>query len=270
MFIFGSSGFLASVLFAGVLLAVGGLLLVRKFVDHKDLIKHHDVAGYLLTLVGTLYAVILGLVVVGAVNTFQQARLTVEQEAMSLRSLFHLAEGLPDPPQVQIMKDCLSYADAVATDEWKKMDSGTSSPQAHHILRDLSSAVIRYQPVTQNQVNLHANMLTKLDDLSVCRHARLTVANPQYDFIIWSALIFGGAILIVFTYFFGVEKLYVQVLMTALLTLILGLNLTIIALFGYPYSGDIKVSAAPFGKAVEFFDEELGAIQHMPVQENSH
>jgi hypothetical protein len=97
--------------------------------------------------------------------------------------------------------------------------------------------------------------------LQETRRARLTTAKPEYDSIIWAILVIGGAILVVFTYFFGVKKLAVQMLMTALLTLVLGLNLMVVDLFGTPYSGDVKVSSAPFERAIDNFREEMDKKQ---------
>lgn len=45
-------------------LSVAGLLAVRRYIHLDNLRKCHEVGGYLLSVVGTMYAVLLGLVVV--------------------------------------------------------------------------------------------------------------------------------------------------------------------------------------------------------------
>ena len=59
---------------ASTLVSVVGLLVVRRLLHTKNLISSHDVGGYLLSVVGTMYAVILGLIVVDAMAKFQEAR----------------------------------------------------------------------------------------------------------------------------------------------------------------------------------------------------
>ena len=93
---------LTLILITSVAFAILGLLVVRRNVDHQTLTTHHDVAGYLISIVGTLYAVVLGLIVVRSLNTYDQARLTVASEANALNNMFHLARGLPQPASADI------------------------------------------------------------------------------------------------------------------------------------------------------------------------
>jgi hypothetical protein len=237
--------------------SVGGLFLVRKFVSHEALRLNHEVAGALLSIIGTLYSVVLGLVVVGALNTFQQARVTVAQEANCLHDIFHLAAGLPQPIEKHIEEDCLEYATVLIKDEWKQMENGRYSDKAHMLVNDMWTTLVRYQPQTQKESDLHSSLLAQMDALDDNRQVRLNQATPIYDFIIWTVLIGGGAVLVFFTYFFAVKKLMVQVIMTAMVALILSLNLTIVAMFGYPYSGDVHVSSDPFLSVLTKISKEV-------------
>jgi hypothetical protein len=254
---FGSILFLLCISLICAFCAIGGLLLVRRYVDHATLTGHHDVASALLTIVGTLYAVVLGLIVVGSLNTFNAARLTVAQEANALHNIFHLAEGLPPPTGSDLRAACLGYAKTMIDDEWQTMESAKASPHAHRIMIEFWKTIVKFEPATQRQTDLHNAILSEIKVLADNRHTRLTAAQPVYDWIIWSVLLFGGCILVIFTYFFGVENLAVQCLMTALVTIALCLNLSIVALFGYPYSGDVKVAPAPFQYDINIFREEL-------------
>ena len=257
---FGSILFLAFISLFSALCAIGGLLLVRRFVDHETLTTHHDVASAFLTIVGTLYAVVLGLIVVGSLNTFNDARVTVAQEANALHNIFHLAEGLPEPTKGELRSNCLAYASDMIDDEWKTMETARASHKAHQIMIALWKTTIKFQPQDARQADLHNSILAQMNTLANNRHVRLTAAEPAYDWIIWGLLVFGGSVLVIFTYFFGVEKLGIQVLMTALVTMALSLNLSVVALFGYPYSGDVKVTPAPFEHDVKVFKEAMGQI----------
>lgn len=241
--------------------AVLGLLLVRRYIGSKELMRHHDVAGHMLAVVGTLYAVVLGLVVVASLNSFQQARLTVSQESNSLHDIFSLAAGLPEPFSKNLQNDCLSYATLMVDEEWAAMDDGNSSERARITLNHLWQILTTFLPKTQGESNIHSTLLQVVRDLGDNRHIRLTAAQPEYDSIIWTVLLLGGAGVIVFTYFFGLEKLHVQILMTVIVSTILFLNLMIVALFGSPYSGDVKVSSNPFVVDARDFLQELKQLK---------
>lgn len=254
---FGTYGALIVTMIIGVLLSVGGVWVVRRYVDHQTLTGHHDVAAAMLSVVGTLYAVVLGLIVVGALNKFEQARLTVEHEANSLHDIFHLSKGLPAEQMKRLRQNCLSYAQIMVADEWNSMEKGVGSPNAHKQMADIWNCMTQFQPKTQGESNVQQSILAEIDELGDARHTRLLDAKPSFVPIIWTVLIVGAFVLVIFTYFFGVENMAVQVLMTALVTVVLSLNMIVIALFGTPYSGDVKVSANPFADDVVYFQQEL-------------
>jgi hypothetical protein len=56
----------------------------------------------------------------------------------------------------------------------------------------------------------------------------------------------GGLTTVAFTYFFVVENLKVQVLMTSLVTIAICLNLFLLASYDDPFSGDVMVKPTPF------------------------
>ena len=79
-----------SVLFASL-----GVMLVRKRVSGGFLKRHHEVAGYMLSIVGTLYSVLLGLIVVDTQTKYQVAKQMTQQEADSTLDLFHMSYTMP-------------------------------------------------------------------------------------------------------------------------------------------------------------------------------
>jgi hypothetical protein len=49
-----------------------------------------------------------------------------------------------------------------------------------------------------------------------------------------------------FTYFFKVEHLKIQMIMTAMVAMIIALCLFLVLMFGYPFSGELTVSPDSF------------------------
>src|SRR3954451_4965752 len=94
-------------------LSIAGLLIVRRVLHKENLISSHDVGGYLLSVVGTTYAVILGLIVVDAMARFQEARLTTENESNALADVILLSNQLPRETRERIQSLSLTYVDRV-------------------------------------------------------------------------------------------------------------------------------------------------------------
>ena len=243
---FGTYWFLALLCVGSVVGAILGLCLKHKYAPHDMLRLNHEVSGYMFSTIGTLYSVILGLVVVGSLNTFDQARLTVAQEANSLHDIYHLAHGLPVKQMRAIRQLSLQYAAVVISDEWPQMNNGKHSEKAHKVVNNLWNEVVDFQPTETRSADLHAALLTEINTLGDNRETRLNTSSRSGDAIIWIVLIGGGTILVLFTYLFSATKFVVQLLTTTLITVILALNLAIVAMYGYPFSGDVHVSSSPF------------------------
>ena len=105
------------------LLAVVGLLAVRKTYSIQNLITAHDISGQYLSIVGTMYAVLLGLIVVDAMSRFQQAVITVEDEANSLSELVFLAGRMPPLLRARVQQRAVAYTQLVIDREWPSWHS---------------------------------------------------------------------------------------------------------------------------------------------------
>ena len=82
--------------------AVAGLILLRRLGYFRNLVISHEASGQYLSIVGTLYAVLLGLIVVDAMERFQHATTLVGQESNALAELIYLAGRMPGPIKADI------------------------------------------------------------------------------------------------------------------------------------------------------------------------
>ncbi len=249
---------------AGVLLILGtvsfsvvGLLLVRKKMDVATLKECHEVGGYLLAVVGTLYAVLLGLVVIDAMNRFQQAQITCQQEANALADIYLLAGRMPQDHEIEIKKICMDYVNNVTNQEWPLMDDGKFSPECRSGALKLMKTLNHYEPKSSSEAGMYQNALSEACMLWDNRRARVNSAQYGTPPEEWVVLLVGGIVTIIFTYFFGLDNLRLQMVMTGMISLLIGLNLLLVLWFGYPFSGDRKVHPTAFQVDKEIFTTEL-------------
>lgn len=236
---------LVSVL-AATCLAVLGMLYVRKKVGVAALASHHEVAGYLLSVVGTLYAVLLGFVVVDAMQHTQELRLLVDQEASGLANIYLCANGLPEKNKERIRRLCDQYAETVINDEWKSMQNGKYSVLAFKEVWSLWKEITGYQPDTEAQKAIHQQLVTEICSMTQNRRTRIVGAGHGMNPLMWMVLNFGAILTVVFTYFFGVHNLKAQVIMTVLVALTLALNVFLVFVFDNPFAGEFAIHPDSF------------------------
>jgi hypothetical protein len=103
----------------------------------KNRHAQNDLIGWQLSVLGTTYAVTLGLMLYTGWTNFTNAYLNAELEANSLRNIYRLAEGLPQQREA-IQKIARSYADAVVNHDWPVM-AGGRLPEDSHVINEQGS-----------------------------------------------------------------------------------------------------------------------------------
>src|SRR5207244_3612959 len=104
-----------------------GLLLVRRSVELETLEAHQEVAGFIIAIVGVIYAVMLALVVIAVWEQFEGARAIVEREANQLAGLYRLTDALPAGARPRLRQGIADYTRIVVDDEWPAMQRGQAS-----------------------------------------------------------------------------------------------------------------------------------------------
>ena len=77
-------------------LAAGGLILVQRLVPISVRRQHNEVAGFIYAVLGVVYAVLLGLMVVAVWEEWNAAAVTADDEASSLAEIFWIAHRMPE------------------------------------------------------------------------------------------------------------------------------------------------------------------------------
>lgn len=236
------------------LLAVVGMLVVRKMVSLDRLTSFHEVAGYFLSVVGTLYAVLLGFIVVDSMQQMQDVRVLVSQEASGLANIFLVSEGLPEPLRTDIRKNCHNYADEVINDEWPLLQGGHYSQKTFSSVFKIWKAIATFEPKTNREQNIQQQLLAEICNMTQNHRTRVISAIRGIAPVMWFVLIVGGIFTVTFTYFFGLDNVKVQALMTTLVAMILSLNVCLVYVFGHPMATDLGIRPGPFELDLLIFD----------------
>ncbi len=230
--------------------AAGAHAIFRRIVPHERLIAHHDVAGFLVAIVGVLYAVVLGFVVVTSWSAFDSAQQTADVEAGSVADTFGFAQMLPEPRRSDMRKALAGYAVEVRDREWEAMHEGKQDPRARALFLQAVQAL--GEPTAKSSASLdealnrettRQEVATSLRDVADNRRLRLIQSDKGLAPTLTVALIVGAMIVIAFVFLFGVDDLALQLTMTALVAGCIGLLFGVVVEFSAPYAGSLRVSS---------------------------
>ncbi|MFN5757547.1 MAG: hypothetical protein ACK54F_13065 [Planctomycetia bacterium] len=247
-----------SIILGGIVASIVLVAVVRKLFSKDVLRQGHDITGNVLSVVGTLYAVLLGLVVVDALVRFEHAVDVVQHESNALADIFLLSEKLPEPQRDRLKEICKTYAHQVVEQEWPLMEQGLMSTDARDSAFSLTRALNDFEPTTESQKAVYPMILEQIRELWDARRERSGTAHVGIPAVEWFVLIVGAGITVLFAGLFGSQSVGLQRFVTTLAALVIGLNLYLVSLFGYPFSGELTVSSRPFQTDIAIFEGRLG------------
>ncbi len=230
-----------------VLCALLGHHVVRAKVDPVALEEHQGTGYAVLGLIGTLFSVLIGFMVVASLDNYHDARQHVQMEANALGNIYRLAHGLADVDRRRIRALCREYCNAVVDDEWAKMESKETSDIAWTKYRELWDATVSVKPADVRESDLLQAILAA--DYIYAENRRARIVQSQNGFLpaaLWVVIIFGALMTIAITYTFSGKWVGYQRLMIVLVSLSLGLNIWLLVVFNSPFAGELKINPDMF------------------------
>lgn len=240
------------VILISAILSIAGLLTVNRFISRQRLKLHNDVAGFIFAALGTTYAVLIAFILVIVWQEFDKTTGYAEQEANCVVDLYKDCEVFPEPLKSEIRANLKDYVKVVIDEEWGMIGKGQVCTHAWDIVNNLWTLYCGYNPGTAREQIYLKESLNKLNNFLELRRLRYLESRASLHPFLWFVLIFGGMIMVVFTFFFGTENLKAHIVMAAILSIIISLILLAILAFDYPFTGGVTVSTDSF-KQMFFF-----------------
>src|SRR5262245_56545253 len=234
-----------------VVISICGLVIVRRFVTVDSRKKYQDVAGFVISVLGSVYGVLLAFVVILVWGQFEDAKKSVSSEANQLGDLMLLSHGLPDPAPEQIRSALLHYAQLVVSEEWPTMAKGERSGRAQDAFDNLWFSFRNVEPKSPREISVYSECLKRLSQLGDDRRERLHACGDIIPPVIWVVLWVGAVLTVGFTYLFGVESFRSHALMTAALSSQIALILFLVFVLDNPFRGDFRIRPGAFEYAID-------------------
>jgi len=191
----------------------------------------------MVTVTGTLFAVVLAFVTLAAFETYDGAKTGAQSEATAVLDMARTAAFFPLSQRNQLRADLVCYGRAVANQEWPAMRNGHSSPLVDYwiaayraVFGRLELRSVREQLGFQELLNLAATR-------TAGRQQRLSDDTPSVPTTLWIALVFGGVVTVSLQ--LGMadprEPLHVHGMLLAGLASVVVAGLLIVYFLDHPY-----------------------------------
>jgi hypothetical protein len=237
------------------ILAVAGLLVVHHLLWRPEP-GANEVPGFFYAVIGVIYGVLLAFIVLVVWERFAATDEAVTTEAADLVAVYRGTQDFPEPFRQQAQEALRAYARDVIETEWRSwIIDGEVVP---HIDPDPLNPVWMVYRQIQPGGNLDAAELEdandRLHELERQRHQRHLSAEATLPPVYWPVILTGFVLTVGFSYFFRLENLWLQAVMTAFLAAVLAGVLLLIVSLNEPFTGPVQVERAPFEHALDHFN----------------
>jgi len=233
--------FLIIALVLAIALAAGGQLLVHRKFNPADFVHHNEVGGFIIAVVGTLYAVVLGFLTIVSWQHFADTREQVVRESAAAADVWHTAVGLPYDVRTRIRQDMSSYGHIMISSEWPAMRTGGFSPQADIVVMDAMATTGSFNPVNASESTAQLTTQQQLSTLHDERQRRLANNDSALSWFEWLILFIGGICVVCFCWLFGLRNEGVHLLMTSAVAIVVASTLVLLFELQYPFRSGISV-----------------------------
>lgn len=238
-----------------VLICLFLLKMVRRWIPIKDLKENHDVAGFILGIIGVLYSVILGFTVVNEQTRYNEVLQTIHTEAVTLADLYREAAFFSPDGRDGIRTSLRNYVDYVVHTEWGHSGRKSIRLEAQETMDQIWNSYYNIDLASEKMNIWYGASISKLDTFMNARLSRQFSSWEHLGAMMWTILITGGIITICFMYFFGLEKLRTQMVMTALLAGYISFMLYLVYSLDNVFKGPQAIKPVALQQVVTLFDK---------------
>ena len=219
--------------------ALGGLVCTRRLGNWLGLytLIDNDTVGWIFSAILVMYALSLGLIAVASWGNASAAAAAASEEASHIATVYRTLGGYPQPLQGDLKDSVVRYTQSIIEKAWPAQRRGEITEAGIEIILHLWNRILEFEPTTEGQRVVHAQMLSGFNTLVEFRRRRIEAASYAVPGTLWVVVLIGAAVSIFGSYLFKIQSLSVHGLLTILLTTMIALLVFFIATTDHPYSG---------------------------------
>jgi hypothetical protein len=229
-------------------LSLMGLLLVRRFVLPRLRVEVSDseFVGAVVQSIMVFYGLALAMIAVNVWQTYNDVSRTVSLEATSFAALYRDVSGYPEPIRGRLQADVRGYVDQIIHGAWPIMRKGQVPTQGVEWMSRFQGDLMSFEPANEGQKLLHAETLAAYNRATLARRMRVDAVSTGLPGVMWVVIVIGAVISISACYFFRVEDPRLHSILIVLLSVLIGLVISMTVVMNHPFRGDLGLSADPY------------------------
>jgi hypothetical protein len=229
------------------------VLTARRFLHERVREGHNDVLVPLFLTAGTIYAVMLGFLVVVVWEAYGDAKGNVALEASTLTTMYRMTNGM-DAAELKAMREHIrTYTEAVVGKEWEiQARTGGAAPEARRQIAEIYREFSR-MPADVGNSSINREFLQQFSDVTAARNKRTLQASEEVPWVLWFGLIGGATIVIAMSCLLYMDTWWPHMVMSGVLSLMIGMLLFITVILAKPFQGALALEPGPFEHSLSVY-----------------
>lgn len=217
-----------------------GVILARPWVQSWRR-SENEAVGYMMSIAGVAYAVLLAMIAVGAWNGSSTVDVAIQQEANALAGVYRGVSAFRPAMRDHFQQLVRDYVDFVVRDEWPALSRNARSPRTELASQTLAAELVAFNPVTPAEEQLKPMVIDHVNAFEDARRLRILTGERGLGGITWFVVIVGGVMTIAFLFFFRVESMLVHLVLTLLASGMMAVVVFLILAMDHPLWGEVSV-----------------------------
>lgn len=218
-----------------------GRIAIRKF-PFATIVESGEGIGSYCNVIGVLYAIVLGYVLVNVYESYSLASEKSEQETSLVIDLFRDADGLPGIQGLLYQKATIEYVDSVIDQEWKYMiKNQTHHPETFDKFSNLYNLAKRIKCESDEERIFLEQIVVRLNELSSTRRERVQLASARLPDMLWAMLLGVGTVSFGMCFIFPIENHKIRMTLLCSTAAVMTFTTLLIYILDRPYNGTLGI-----------------------------
>lgn len=207
----------------------------------------NDIVSYFLSATGVFYGITLGLIAVGAWQTYTSVTDKASNEAAALATICQDVRLLSDSPtKTKLIEALKKFTRHVIDEDWPLQRKGQIPRGGTDSLESVVKLAVSLDTQTEIDRIVVAEIYTRLNILIDLRRLRLESVTSGLPAPLYWVVIIGGLINVSITWCFVMEKTSSHVFLSGVIGALIGLLIFMVAAMDNPFRGEYSVGPGAF------------------------
>lgn len=222
------------------LVAYGALVLVHRRWPELQSGEHNDASAAVVTLAGTLFAIVLGFVIITNYTRLDSTDTAVHTEAAQIAQLWVDTRSMPGltEPMTKLMH---GYLHEIVEVDWPAMKAGDAGIARDKYLIEMVSTMQAYEPKTASEVAYYSDAVGRINDIVQFRRLRLSAAEGNLPSVLVGMIFIGALLMLLLSLTFGVRRFALHAILVCGAAAFIAFTVVLAISLAYPFSGDIGI-----------------------------